>query len=140
MSLVSLSLKTGRFIFIWAPSSQCLLPHLECPDPSNLSDLDDTDKVVNNELLSLSNPWSREGNGNQDSGDLWSLQHLLQSWPLGTNVAMVNCQSQPPWGCFREESPVQSNLKGCWVNRFKHGHPGPLTFTWWSVKAWAISC
>ena len=38
MSLASLSLKTGRFIFMQAPSSQCHLPHL---DPSDQSDLDD---------------------------------------------------------------------------------------------------
>ena len=73
MSLASLSLKTGRFIFIWAPSSQCHLPCLECQDPSDLSDQDDINKVVDNEFLLLSNPQSREGDGNQGGGGLWSL-------------------------------------------------------------------
>ena len=67
---------------MWAPSSQCHLPHWECWDPSHLSDMDDIDEAINNELLSLSNPQSGEGDGNQDSGSLWSIQCLLQSWPL----------------------------------------------------------
>ena len=45
-------------------SSQCHLPHLECLDPSEWSDLDDIEDVIDNELLSLSKPWSREGEGN----------------------------------------------------------------------------
>ena len=45
-------------------SSWCHLPHLECLDPSDQSDLDDTEDVVDNELLSLSNPQSGEGKGN----------------------------------------------------------------------------
>ena len=46
------------------PSSQCHLPHLECLDLSDQSDLDDIEEVIDNELLSLSNPWSWEGEGN----------------------------------------------------------------------------
>ena len=46
-------------------SSLCHLPHLECLDPSDQSDLDNIeDIVVDNELLSLSKPWSGEGEGN----------------------------------------------------------------------------
>ena len=45
-------------------SSRCCLPHLECLDPSEQSDLDDIEDVVHNELLLLSKPWSREGEGN----------------------------------------------------------------------------
>ena len=45
-------------------SSQCCLPHLECLDPSEWSDLDDIEDVIDNELLSLSKPESREGEGN----------------------------------------------------------------------------
>ena len=47
-------------------SSWCSLPHLECLDLSDWSDLDDIEDVVDNELLSLSKPWSGEGEGNQD--------------------------------------------------------------------------
>ena len=45
-------------------SSQCCLPHLECLDPSDQSDLDDINDVVNNELLLLSKPQYGEGEGN----------------------------------------------------------------------------
>ena len=61
-------------------SSQCHLPHLECLDPSEWSDLDDIEDVDNNELLSLSKPWSGEGEGNL--GDGGPLLLLLCSWPL----------------------------------------------------------
>ena len=45
-------------------SSQCHLPRLEHLSPSEWSDLDDIEDVVDNELLSLSKPWSGEGEGN----------------------------------------------------------------------------
>ena len=45
-------------------SSQCHLSCLECLDLSAESDLDDIEDVVDNELLSLSKPWSGEGEGN----------------------------------------------------------------------------
>ena len=50
---------------MWVPSSLCHLPHLECLDLSDWSDLDDINEAVNNELQSLSNPQSGEGEGNQ---------------------------------------------------------------------------
>ena len=49
---------------MWA-SSQCCIPCLEHLDPSDQSDLNDIEDIVNNELLLLSNPCSREGEGNQ---------------------------------------------------------------------------
>ena len=49
---------------MWA-SSQCCLPHLECLDLSDWSDLDGIKDVVDNELLSLLEPWSGEGEGNR---------------------------------------------------------------------------
>ena len=61
----------GRFIFIWI-SSWCLLPHLECLDPSEWSDQDDTEDTMDNELLSLSKPWSGEGEGNWGNWGCWS--------------------------------------------------------------------
>ena len=48
---------------MWAPSSRCCLPHQECQDPSDLSDMDDIKESINNELLSLVNPQSGEGDG-----------------------------------------------------------------------------
>ena len=47
-----------------APSSQCHLPLLGHQDPSDLSDLDDIKEAIDNELQSLLNPWSGEGEGN----------------------------------------------------------------------------
>ena len=46
-------------------SSRCLLPRLEHLDLSEQSDWDGTEDAVDNELLSLSKPWSGEGEGNQ---------------------------------------------------------------------------
>ena len=54
------SSKMGRFIFIRV-YSQCLLPHLEHPDPSEQSDQDDIEDAMDIELLSLLKPWSGEG-------------------------------------------------------------------------------
>ena len=42
-------------------SSQCHLPHLECLDSSEWSDLDNTEDIIDNQLLSLSKPRSGEG-------------------------------------------------------------------------------
>ena len=44
-------------------SSRYHLPCLECLDLSEWSDLDDIKEVIDNELLSLSKPWSSEGKG-----------------------------------------------------------------------------
>ena len=63
-------------------SSWCHLPHLECLDSSEWSDLDDIKDVIDNELLLLSKPQSREGKGNLGNWSLWSLHCLLHSWPL----------------------------------------------------------
>ena len=49
---------------MWAPSSQCCLSHQECQDLSDLSDLDDIVEAIDNELLSLLNPQSGEGEEN----------------------------------------------------------------------------
>ena len=48
---------------MYASSWYCL-PHLECLDSSEQSDLDDIEDIVDNELLLLSKPWSGEGEGN----------------------------------------------------------------------------
>ena len=61
----------------------------------------------------------------------------LSHWEA--KVAMVYGQNQPPWGHLLGEPPVWSNLKGCWVDRFTCGCPGPLALTQWSVMAGAIA-
>ena len=63
-------------------SSWCCLPHLEHLDLSEQSDLDNIEEVVDNELLLLLKPWSREGEGNHGDRGLWSLHLLLHSRPL----------------------------------------------------------
>ena len=57
------------------------LPHLECWDPSEWCDWDDIKDAVDNELLSLSKPWSGEGEGNWGDQGHWSLHLLLHPWP-----------------------------------------------------------
>ena len=71
----------GGFIFIRV-SSQCHLPRLECLDPSEWSDLDDIEDVIDNKILSLLKPWSGEDEGNLGDLGLWSLLLLLCSQPL----------------------------------------------------------
>ena len=48
-----------------APSSHCHIPLLGCQDPSDLSDLDDTEEAIDNKLQLLLNPQSGEGEGNR---------------------------------------------------------------------------
>ena len=97
-------------------------------------------EAVDNELLSLLNTRSREGEGNWGDRGLCSLQHLLQSWPLG-GWHGDGWWSDPPSleASFIEEPLGQSNLKGCWAGQFTHGHPGPLTYSWWPITAWAMA-
>ena len=106
-SLASSSLRRGRFIFMWAPSSWCCLPLLGLWDPSDLSDLDNIKEAADNELWSLSNPWSREGEGNRGDGGLWSLQYLLHSWPL-EGWQGDGWQSEPP----SSDASFRGNLLG----------------------------
>ena len=54
----------GRLIFIWPPGSWWEhQPWCGCLDPPDLSDLNDTDDEVDAVLLSLSNTWSDESEG-----------------------------------------------------------------------------
>ena len=62
-------------------SSWCLLSHLEHLDPSEQSDQDDIKDAIDNELLSLSKPWSGEGERNLGDRGHWSLHLLLCPWP-----------------------------------------------------------
>ena len=62
-------------------SSQCLLPHLEGPDPSKRSDQDDIEDAMDTELLSLLKPWSGEGEKNLGDQGHWSLCLLLCPQP-----------------------------------------------------------
>ena len=101
------------------------LPFWGCWEPSDWSDSDDIDEVVNTKLLSFSNPQSGEGDGSGGGRSPWSLLCLLQFWPLGGQ------QGDSLWSEFASlgvsfwgESPCLSNLNGCGVNRFMHGCPG----------------
>ena len=75
-------------------SSQCLLPCLEHLDPSEQSDQDDTEDAMDNELLSLSKPWSGEGEGNWGDQGCWSLHLLLCPWPREGHLGV--CSSSEP--------------------------------------------
>ena len=139
-SFVSSSLKMGKLIFTWAPVYLCCLPHWECQKPSNLSDCDDTNKVVNTELLLLLNPWSGEGEGGWGGISLWSLWCQSQSWPL------CSLQGDGWWSklaslgwSFWGESPGWWNVNSWGVNGWECGCPGPLTSIWHSVMALAIA-
>ena len=71
-------------------------------DSSGQSDLDNTEDVIDNELLLLSKPWSRESEGNLGDWGLWSLHHLLCLQPLdglwGEGVAGTVISWYIPWG------------------------------------------
>ena len=74
-----------------ALSSLCHLPCQECWDPSDLSDLDNMEEAIDNELQSLSNPQSGDGDGNQGDGGPCNIYCGLSL--LGANVVMVDGQS-----------------------------------------------
>ena len=129
----------GRFIFICI-SSRCLLPHLECLDPSEQSNRDDIEDAVDIELLSLLKPWSGEGEGNWGNQGHWSLYLLLCPQPLeghrgSHSLSEPQCINTSPGG----EALGVLNLKGCWASRLTRGHPGPLAFTLLSNMAWAMA-
>ena len=75
-------------------SSWCLLPHLECLDLSEWSDQDDIEDAIDSELLSLSKPWSGEGEGNLGDQGCWSLHLLLCPWPQEVHRG-VHWSSEP---------------------------------------------
>ena len=64
MSLASLSFEDREVYLHIGPSSWCHLPHPECWDPCDLSDMNDIEEAIDNEFLSLLNPQSGEGDGN----------------------------------------------------------------------------
>ena len=82
----------GRFIFICI-SSRCLLPHLECLDPSEQSDRDDTEDAMDNELLLLSNHGLGKGKG---TGVTKVAGPSISYYALGLEKAIgvfVHCQN-----------------------------------------------
>ena len=129
----------GRFIFMWV-SSWCLLPHLECPEPSEWSNRDDMEDAMEIELLSLSKPRSGEGDWNLGDCSLWSLLFLLctQPWKGCQGVCLSSGTSCADWSPSGEALEVL-NLKGCWAGRFTRGHPSPLAFTLLSNTAHAMA-
>ena len=79
-SLVSSSLKTDRLIFMCPLGSLWVCqPWLGCLEPPNFSDIDATDEEVDAELLSLSNPWSDESEG--EWGGATHNSHCPWPWP-----------------------------------------------------------
>ena len=78
--ILSILIFEDREVYLhMGPVILVLSPTLGMTGPSDLSDMDDINEAINNELLSLSNPRSGEGDGNQGGESLWSLQCLLQS-------------------------------------------------------------
>ena len=82
-----------------------LSPTLGMLRSSDLSDMDDINEAINNELLSLSIPWSGEGDGNQGSGSFGLSNVYCGLGLLGASVVMVDGQNQHPQGC-----PLWGNL------------------------------
>ena len=149
---MSLSLKTGRSIFIWPPGSLQCQPQCACLEPPHLSDLDDTDEEVGTELLSLLNPSSSEGEGDRvgaahRSYHIWSQpqphcgthpESWCEVWQVhpGSSMQLLvlgslsSCRG-PSWS---------SNLNGKRVGRWVQGHLGPLASACHLVIACAITC
>ena len=146
-SLVSSSLKTGRLIFIWPPGSlwSCQ-PWCGCLEPPNPSDIDATDEEVHAELLSLSNPWSDESEGDwggatHNSCCLWpqSQPHCGTwpcSWCMGWGPSLGTSHHSAAAGKFagcRDKSWLQK-LNGVEAGGMEQGWPDPLdliVLQWW---------
>ena len=101
-------------------SSQCRLPHLEHLDPSDWSDLGDIKDVVNNELLSLLNLQSLEGEGElRQLRPLVSPIHIMlltsrglmgQWWVVGTTISRCIFQR-----CTSKRIKLEG-LLGWWIH------------------------
>ena len=93
-SLVSSSMKTRRFIFMWPlVSLGGWQPWHRCLEPPDTSDTDATDEEVDAELLSLLNLWSDKSKG--DWGGATHNPCLL--WPL----SLPHWHAQPHSGKAR---------------------------------------
>ena len=147
-SFMSLSLKTGRLIFIWSLDSlQHWWLQFECLGPPDLSDLDDTDEEADTELWSLSNLQS--GEGESDGG---GAAHRSQSWPhcnaqpcswydaLGLCLGTSNCSAAVGSLTPCKDSSWLWNLNGGDTGGIEWGHLGPLGSMHCSVMAWVINC
>ena len=100
---------------MWPLGSQQHWPQCWCPEPPNLSHLDDTDQEVDTKLLSISNPWCGEGDGDgvmaaQGSHFLW-----LQS--------QLHCYAQPhSWiQCPMVTAGHLQSFSSSWVPHFLWG-------------------
>ena len=152
-SLVSSSVKTGRFVFIWPPGSLWghwpWCGHLE---PPNRSDIDATDEEVDAELLSLLNPWSDESKGDWQGATCnshclwpWSWPHC-GPWPhswctgqgssLGTSHHSAAARQLAGHG---DKSCLQK-LNCVDAGGMEWGWPGPLGLMCPPVMAWVINC
>ena len=117
-----------------------------CLEPPNLSDTDATDEEVDAELMSLSNPWSDESEGNSggathNSCGFWS-QPQPCSWWAGRGLSLGTFHHSATTGMFAghgDESWLQK-LNGVEAGGIEWGQLGPLGSMCPSVMAWVISC
>ena len=141
----------GTLIFMWPPGSWWHWPQCWCLEPPDLLDLNETDELVDTELMSLSNPWSHEGEedgvgATQGSCHLWPQSWLhCNAWPhswydtqwlcLGTSnhssvVGSLTSHGGSSW---------LQKLNGGDTGRIQWGCLGPLTSMHCSVMTWVIN-
>ena len=145
-SIVSSSLKTARFTFMWPlVSLQGHWPWHGCLEPPNLSDTDTTDEEVDAEPLSLSNPGSDESKSNwggatHNSHCLWSWSQP-HSWWARWGLSLGTSHHSATTGMFpgHEDKSWLWKLNGVEVGGIKWGWPGSLGSICPSVMAWGIS-
>ena len=152
-SLVSSSLRTGRFIFILPLGSlQVHQPQHGHQETPNLSYIDATDEEVDAELLSLLYPWSGESEGNW-SGNTHN-SHCPQPWSEPCCGAWPHswCTGQH-WGLGTSHHSASAGrfavcrdktwlwkLNGVDAGGMEWGWPGPLGSMCPSVMTWGINC
>ena len=145
-SLVSSSLKTGRFIFTWPPVSLWgHQPWCGCLEPLDLSDINATDEAIDAELLLLSNPWSDESKGNwggatHNSCGLWSWS-WPHSWWARWGLSLGTSHHSGTAGMFAGHGDEfwLWKLNGVEAGGIEWGQPGPLGSMCPSLMTWAIS-
>ena len=148
-SILSLSLKNGKLIFIWPLDSLQCCPWCICLEPPNLLECNDTNEVVDTKLPSLLNLQSSEGRhvgvgAAHRSCHLWPWSqpcHSVQSWCdarqvcLGSSMHLLVLWSLsswwgPAWLWNPNGSDTGSHEQGCL---------GPLASMHPLVSAWAIN-
>ena len=154
-SLVSSSWKVSRLIFIWPLGSlQGHQPQCGCPDPPDLSDIDDT-----NDKSMLCSYHSQIHDLTKGEGDwhgvahnsccLWPQSWLClyySAWPLsfcpvqGPSQGTSHCSAVTGRLADHEDKSWLWKLNGVDVGGIEGGHPGPLGSMCPSMMALAINC